>query len=79
MFITFWEKKKSIPIKGTLMKASVAIVVLIICAFLIYCAIKPPAYLPFLKDDINRIIYGVVGVSFGFKALKMLFTKENKS
>lgn len=79
MFIKFWEKKKSIPIRGTLMKASVAIVVLIICAFLIYCAIKPPAYLPFLKEGINRIIYGVVGVSFGFKALKMLFTKENKS
>jgi len=46
---------------------------------LIYCAIKPPAYLPFLKDDINRIIYGVVGAFFSFKALKMLFTKENKS
>lgn len=79
MFIPFWEKKKSIPIRGALMKVLVAIVVLIICAFLIYCAIKPPAYFPFLKDDINQIIYGVVGAFFGFKALKMLFTKENKS
>lgn len=47
--------------------------------FLLYCAINPPAYFPFLKDAINRIIYGVVSVFLSFKALKMFFTKENKS
>ncbi|MEE0212098.1 MAG: hypothetical protein UEP78_08590 [Negativibacillus sp.] len=78
MIITFWEKKKSIPIKGTFAKILVTIILLIISVFLLYCAINPPAYFPFLKDNINRILYGVVGLVFAFKALKMLFTKERK-
>ena len=46
MIIKFWEKKKSIPLRGRL-AVLVYIVVLIICVFLLYCAIKPPAYFPF--------------------------------
>lgn len=77
MIIKFWEKKKAIPIKGKLAKILVSIMMLVISIFLLYCAINPPAYFTFLKEAINRMIYGVVGVFLSFKALKMLFTKEN--
>ena len=56
MIIKFWEKKKTIPLRGRL-AVLVYIVVLIICGFLLYCAIKPPAYFPFLKDEINKYIW----------------------
>lgn len=71
--IKFWEKK--ITITGKLAAILGTIFMVIIGAFLLYCAINPPAYFHFLKENINRIIYGIIGIFLIFKALRMLFTK----
>ncbi len=68
MIKKFWEKKitisgKSARILGTILMGLIGI-------FLLYCAINPPTYFHFLKENINRIIYGVIGVLLIFKALK---------
>ena len=76
--INFWEKKKSIQIRGKFATSMATIAVLTISIFLLYCAVNPPTYFPFLKDGINRIIYGVMGVFFIFKALRMFFVKKHK-
>ena len=77
MIIKFWEKK--IVISGRLGIILGTIMLLLIGAFLLYCAINPPAHFHFLKENINRIIYGVIGVLLILKALKMLFTRKDKS
>lgn len=71
--IKFWEKK--ITITGKLAAILGTIFMVIIGAFLLYCAINPPAYFHFLKENINRIIYGIIGIFLIFKALRMLFAK----
>lgn len=71
--IKFWEKK--ITITGKLAAILGTIFMVIIGAFLLYCAINPPAYFHFLKENINRIIYGIIGIFLIFKALRTLFPK----
>lgn len=73
--IKFWEKNKSIPIKGVRATIVSTIILLIIGGFLIYCAVKPPTFFPFLKDVFNRIIYVAVGLFIIYKALKLFFSK----
>ncbi len=51
--INFWEKKKSIQIRGKFATSMATIAVLTISIFLLYCAVNPPTYFPFLKDGIN--------------------------
>ena len=75
--IKFWEKKitvsgKSAVILGTAMTALTG-------AFLLYCAVNPPEAFPFLKDNLNRMIYGVIGILLIVKTLRIFFTKKNKS
>lgn len=76
MIIKFWEKKKSILIRGMKSTIIVTTILLIIGGFLIYCAINPPAFFPFLKDGFNRIIYTVIGVYIIFQGLKLFFTRD---
>lgn len=76
MIIKFWEKKKSIPIKG--MKATIifTVILLIFGGLLISCAINPPTFFPFLKDGFNRLIYAVIGAYIIFLGLKLFFTRN---
>lgn len=76
MIIKFWEKK--IAISGKLATILGTAMMVLIGTLLLYCAVNPPAYFPFLKENVNRIIYGVIGVLLIIKALRMLFTKKNK-
>ncbi len=68
MIKKFWEKK--ITISGKSARILGTILMVLIGIFLLYCAINPPTYFHFLKENINRIIYGVIGVLLIFKALK---------
>lgn len=68
MIKKFWEKK--ITISGKSARILETILMVLIGIFLLYCAINPPTYFHFLKENINRIIYGVIGVLLIFKALK---------
>ena len=77
MIIKFWEKK--LTISGKLARVLGTILMVLIGIFLLYCAINPPSYFHFLKEDINRIIYGVIGVLLILKALRMLFANKLKN
>lgn len=68
MIKKFWEKK--ITISGKSARILGTILMVLIGIFLLYCAINPPTDFHFLKENINRIIYGVIGVLLIFKALK---------
>ena len=48
----------------------------LIGTFLLYCALNP---LDFLKENLNRIIFGVIGVLLILKALRMLFANKLKN
>ena len=77
LIIKFWEKK--LTISGKLARVLGTILMVLIGTFLLYCAINPPTYFHFLKENINRIIYGVIGVLLILKALRMLFTNKLKN
>ena len=68
MIKKFWEKK--ITISGKSARILGTILMVLIGIFLLYCAINPPTYFHFLKENINRIIYGAIGILLIFKALK---------
>ena len=65
-----WEKRVSIPIEGPAATAASALVIAALGIFLLRSAIEPPAYLPFLKDSFNLILYGVVGSHLILRALR---------
>lgn len=75
--IKFWEKKITVSGKSAVILGTAMTV--LIGAFLLYCAVDPPESFHFLKENINRIIYGVIGTLLIVKALRIFFTKKNKS
>lgn len=74
MLIKFWEKK--VTISGKIADILGSILMVLIGTFLLYCALNP---LDFLKENINRIIFGVIGVLLILKALRMLFANKLKN
>ena len=71
MLIKFWEKK--VTISGKIADILGSILMVLIGTFLLYCALNP---LDFLKENLNRIIFGVIGVLLILKALRMLFANK---
>lgn len=71
-----WQKKvvitgKPAVLLGTIMMEAIGI-------FLLYCAINPPECFDFLKENINRLIYGIFGVLLVWKGIKNAFYKHNR-
>ncbi len=82
--IKFWQKKVTVWEKKIVISGKPAVILgtaitVLMGAFLLYCAVNPPEFFSFLKDNLNRMIYGVIGTLLIIKTLKIFFTKKNKS